>query len=57
MENEIEAEINRLSVELILMKEYHLALWEAYGSELCAGDLIHKENKLESRIKILKQAL
>ena len=36
------------------MKSSHRASMEVYGSELCAGDMISKEEELEKKIKKLK---
>lgn len=39
------------------MKDSHRAGWEMYGSELCAGDMIRKEEELEKKIAKLKEEI
>lgn len=44
----------KLEKKLEDMRTEHRAVWEQYGSELCAGEMIAKEEKLENQIKNLK---
>jgi len=37
------------------LKETHRSAWDIYGSELCAGEMIAQEEKLEKKIKALKK--
>jgi hypothetical protein len=46
--------IEELEKELKEMKESHRSMWDTYGSELCAGDMIRQEEKLEKKIMKLK---
>ena len=39
------------------LKSSHRSLWDTYGSELCAGDMIGQEQALEDEIRILKEEL
>lgn len=41
----------QLEDELKKLREFHLSLWETYGSELCVGDMVGKEKKLQDLIK------
>jgi len=41
--------------ELLKLEEYHKSIWEDYGSELCAGGMIAKEEKLQEEIKTLEE--
>jgi hypothetical protein len=50
-----EKTIEQLEEELEQMKSFHRGAWDTYGSELCAGDMIAKETKLEEEIFKLKQ--
>ena len=47
-------ELRKLEEELQEMKDLHKSLWDTYGSELCAGEMIAEENALEKKIKELK---
>ena len=47
--------IEELEKELEKMKESHRSMWDTYGSELCAGDMIRQEEKLEKEILKLKR--
>ena len=49
-----EKTIEELEQELVELKEQHKSMWDTYGSELCAGDMIRKEEELENEIKITK---
>ena len=51
---EIEKQIEKLELELKELKESNLWAAEHYGSELCAGDMMGRERKLEEKIKKLK---
>jgi len=46
--------LEQLKQELRELKESNKSIWEMYGSELCAGDMISKEQKLEEQIKKLE---
>ncbi len=37
--------------------DYIFDSWNTYGSELCAGDIIRKEEELENKINELKKNL
>ncbi len=54
MNIETQTKIEQLEKELEQLKAIHKSAAETYGSELCAGDMIRKEEELESQIKILK---
>jgi hypothetical protein len=47
----------QLEEELKILKEFHKDSWGQYGSELCAGDMIAQEEKLEEKIKNLKNEM
>jgi len=47
-------QINTLVKELIKEKESNKASWDMYGSELCAGDMIGKENAISDKIEELR---
>lgn len=47
--------IAELEKELLELKGYHMDIWNIYGSELCAGDMIKQEENLEREIAKLKQ--
>jgi len=49
--------IKQLEAELILMKIAHKLMWEDYGSELCAGNMVKDEELLEEKIKTLKHEM
>ena len=49
----MEKTIDQLNKELNDLRSEHKALWQQYGSELCAGDMIRKEERLERKIKSL----
>ena len=46
--------LEELEKELAELKESHSSMWDTYGSELCAGDMIRQEEKLEKEIEKLK---
>ena len=50
-----EKTLEQLEEELEQMKSFHRGAWDTYGGELCAGDVIAKETKLEEEIFKLKQ--
>ena len=52
--NKKEKSIEELEKELDELQKYHKSAWEDYGSELCAGDMIAQEERLEKEIKKLK---
>ena len=39
------------------LKDSHRSLWDTYGSELCAGDMIGEEQALQEKINKLKEEL
>lgn len=47
--------LEQLEKELTDLKAYHKSAWETYGSELCAGDMIAQEEKLEKEIAKRRQ--
>ena len=47
--------IEELESELEELKGSNRSLWDMYGSELCAGDMIGQEQALEEKIKKLKE--
>lgn len=47
--------IEELEKELEDLKTFHRSQWDIYGSELCAGDMIAQEEKLEKEISQRKQ--
>ena len=46
--------LKNLEKELKELKRYNHDTWNTYGSELCAGDMIREEEKLEKKINNLK---
>ena len=42
--------VEELQKELAELRSYHSSAWDTYGSELCAGDMIAQEEKLEKEI-------
>ena len=46
--------IEELEKELEDLKASHRSMWDTYGSELCAGDMIRQEEELEKKILKLK---
>lgn len=55
MNNPNQEKIDRLKNELSELRQSNLDSWNTYGSELCAGDMISKEQKLEDQIKKLEE--
>ncbi len=51
----MEKTLSELEKDLEDLKRMNKSAWETYGSELCAGDMIRQENKLEEQIKTLKE--
>ena len=49
--------LEQLEKELADLKETHRSLWDSYGSELCAGDMISQEERLEKKIAQLKKEI
>lgn len=41
----------KLMKTLVEMRKSHKESWDVYGSELCAGEMIKKEELLEDKIK------
>ena len=50
----MEKTIEELEMELEELKKTHRSLWDIYGSELCAGDMIRQEDELSKKILKLK---
>lgn len=50
----MEKTINELEQELINLKELNKFAWNNYGSELCVGEMLKNERKLEKEIEELK---
>ena len=50
-----EEKIKKLESDLSILKKYNSEIWNTYGSELCAGDMIRKEEELENKINELKK--
>ena len=48
-------DISLLEKELAQMREDHKLYWQDYGSELCPGSMLAKEEKLEEQIRQLKE--
>lgn len=51
----MEKTVEQLEKELTELKASHKSQWDTYGSELCAGDMIRQEEKLEKEISKLKE--
>lgn len=49
-----EKTIEELEQQLINLKELNKSAWNTYGSELCAGEMLKNERKLEKEIEELK---
>jgi hypothetical protein len=49
-----EQEIALLEDELRELQESNLAAWNMYGSELCADEMIAKEQRLRDKIQSLR---
>ncbi|MFA5207239.1 MAG: hypothetical protein WC428_00915 [Candidatus Paceibacterota bacterium] len=47
--------IEQFEKELEDLKASHRSQWDTYGSELCAGDMIRQEEKIEKEIAKLKE--
>ena len=47
--------LKELEAELEALREAHKDIRKEYGSELCAGDMVRKENALKARIAKLKK--
>jgi len=47
--------INILVDKLSKAKELNKSAWDTYGSELCAGEMIGEERKIEEEIEILRR--
>ena len=45
--------LEELEKRLENMKTYHKSVWNEYGSELCAGDMLRKEKEIMDEIKEL----
>jgi hypothetical protein len=52
--NKREKPLEELEKELDELQKHHRSAWEDYGSELCAGDMIAQEERLEKQIAKLK---
>jgi len=46
--------VRKLERELEELRRSNESAWDTYGSELCAGDMIAKEKRLEEQIRQLK---
>lgn len=55
--NPKQLEIEKLEKELVNRKNINRDLWNSYGSELCAGDLLRKEKIIQDKIDELKEEL
>ena len=53
----LERRVYELEQELGELKEYNRTLWNEYGSELCAGQMIKEVEALEERISKLKERI
>lgn len=53
----IQNKIKELEDKLSEIKEMHKAQWYTCGSELSAGDMLNKEEKIENEINKLKELL
>jgi len=51
----MEKTVEQLEKELKDLQEYHNSIWQTYGSELCAGEMLHKEKYLQDQINKLKK--
>lgn len=47
--------LHKLEQKLANLKRSHQDSWDIYGGELCAGDMIRKEEELEKEIEELKK--
>ena len=50
-------ELKELETELKAMESFHSSIWNDYGSELCAGDMLGQEKRLREKIKELKRKI
>jgi hypothetical protein len=50
-------QIGKLEKELNYLREYHKSIWDTYGSELSAGDMMAREKELEKQIAALKKEI
>lgn len=46
--------LKKLEKELIDLKEKHKSMWDVYGSELCAAEMLAEEEKIERQIREIK---
>lgn len=56
MNNPNQEKIDSLKKELSELRQSNSESWNMYGSELCAGDMISKEKKIEDQIKKLEES-
>ena len=49
--------LKKLEDELIKLRNLNKSSWDSYGSELCSGEMEKNENKLEEKIKQLKNEI
>jgi hypothetical protein len=47
--------VKELEKELADLRDYNRSAWDVYGSELCAGDMIAQEERLEKQIAKQKE--
>jgi len=47
--------IEKLEEALIRLRKLNREMWETYGSELCASDMLSKEQEIEDLIKSLRE--
>lgn len=52
---EILKAIEKLEISLDNMRSIHRSLYNEYGSELCAEDMLKQEEKIQGEIKELKE--
>lgn len=54
---DMEKQAADLTLELEREKEFNLAAWNEYGSELCANELIGNERRISEKIKTIKEKI
>jgi hypothetical protein len=47
--------IEKLEQKLANMRAHHRDAWDMYGSELCAGEMIKKEEEFQKEIEDLRK--
>lgn len=53
-EKDIIKKIEKLKIKLNKLKDDNRSAWDTYGSELCAGEMIREETKIEKEIEDLE---